>query len=397
MPRYTIDDPEMGELIAYLKTLDTKPSPGVSGSVVHLATVIGPDVPSQRKTQMLDVMQRYVDDHNARAGAGDGPAPLRWQLDVWTLSGTAVERRAQMILYYQKQPVLALVGGLTADTWLPQHQFCQEFKVACLFPNTSLPVTSMPAFYALYYDKGSVLDAQILARYFTDHAGEFGKGRIVQVVPRNWFGYEPAAALRGVFGRARARRIFDQVVEENAKLPVEFWRTLLDPGDVAAIVIWMDNPDLAGLADASAGHRLPPVFLAGSRDVGRLSGADPRIRDSLRMVLPRNPQATPPGEASWRDWMQAHALAIGEPELQANSYFVMRLLDEALRTSDGVYTSERVIERIEYSAGAVVAHPLLPSLNLGMGQRFAVKGAYILSAGAGSAAGTLVASDLIVP
>lgn len=408
MPRYGLDAPVMSGLIAYLKTLEAKPSPGISDSVVHLATVVGEGVPDGRRQAMLEVMQSYIEEHNARAAgqAAGTQAALRWQLDVWPLSGTAAERRARMVMEYRKQPVLALVGGLTRDTWLPQHQFCEEFKVACLFPDTELPVSSMPAFYAVYYDKGSILAAQVLARHFMDRKGEFATGRIVQVLPRNWFGYEPAAALRGAFGRAGARRILDQVVEEHSKLPAGFWQALLQGGDVAAIVLWMDDPDLSGLAALAAGGSLPPVFLAGSRDPGLVASADPALRERLRMVLPRDPGAAAPAAADWLRWMDARGLAVGDAMLQANAWFVMRLLDEALRTSGSACSAERLIERIEYSAGTVVPHPLLPSLSLGMGQRFAVKGGYVLAArgrgDAGTAGGAaapvpLTAGEWIVP
>jgi hypothetical protein len=44
----------------------------------------------------------------------------------------------------------------------------------------------------------------------------------------------------------------------------------------------------------------------------------------------------------------------------------------------------------------VVPHPLLPSISLGMGQRFAVKGGYILATSAGSG-GVPPSSDWVVP
>ena len=192
------------------------------------------------KRAMLEVMERYLQDLNDGSDARAGQEPARrdaaqpgadlrlhWELHVWTLGGTAQARRAQLQSYYAQQPVFALVGGLTTDTWLPVHEFCQQQKVPCLFPNTSLPVSGVAAFYAVYFDKGSVLKAQILARYFADHAKEFSSGRIVQVLPGNWSGYEPAAALRQAMGRVKAHRVIDQVVEPGTPTPPEFWRQVL--------------------------------------------------------------------------------------------------------------------------------------------------------------------------
>ena len=94
--------------------------------------------------------------------------------------------------------------------------------------------------------------------------------------------------------------------------------------------------------------------------------------------------------------MSQHHLAKTEALLQANTWFVMSLVDEAVRSNAGEFTPEHLIERIEYSVGGVVPHPLLESLSLGMGQRFAAKGGYILAPGAGGS-GPVAVTDLVVP
>ena len=223
MPRYAMAAEELGQLTDYLKKLAARPSPGVVDSVIHLATVLTQDVAPARKQAMLEVLQAYVDDlnHAGADRAAMGPAP-RWALHVWTLSGTAQNRRAQLLSEFARQPVFALVGGLSSDTWLPVHDFCQQQRVPCLFPNTSLPVSDRSAFYAMYFDRGSVLKAKILARYFADHARDLSPGRIVQVLPRNWGGYEPAAALRQAMGRVAARRVTDQVIDPAIRIPAQY-------------------------------------------------------------------------------------------------------------------------------------------------------------------------------
>jgi mono/diheme cytochrome c family protein len=410
MPRYALQPDELAQLIDYLKQLAARPSPGVANSVVHLATVVTEDVPPETKQAMLEVMQRYLQDLNdgsdskagkkaSRRDAAQAGADLRlrWELHVWTLSGTANARRAQLQSYYAQQPVFALVGGLTTDTWLPVHEFCQLQKVPCLFPNTSVPVADTPAFYAVYFDKGSVLRAQILARYFANNANEFSSGRIVQVLPGNWSGYEPAAALRQAMGRVKAHRVVDHVIDSHAPTPPEFWRQVLGQDSVCALILWTDNPDLAGLAELAGERPLPPIFVADSPYSGKPPPSDPRLNDRLRFISTLNPAAPMPAAASWSAWMTAHRLAKSDALLQANTYFVMSLIDEAVRANAGDFTPEHLIERIEYTVGSVVPHPMLASLGLGMGQRFAAKGGYILvprGDGSGSASAL---TDLVIP
>jgi ABC-type branched-subunit amino acid transport system substrate-binding protein len=361
---------------------------------------------------MLDVMQRYLDDLNdrgAKSGASEGASPglpgpggrpqLRWQLHVWTLDGTARNRRDQLQAYYARQPVFALVGGLSTDTWLPVHQFCQQQKVPCLFPNTNMPVSSSATFYAVYFDKGLVLKAQILARYFLDHPKEFSSGHIFQVVPADWSGFEPAAALRQAIGgrAAAARRVTDEVVQPGARIPAQYWRQLLDKGPCSALVLWLDDPDLAPLAELAGERDLPPIFIAGDSYNHAPPSSDPRLSGKLRMVSTLNPAAQPPGSSAWTDWMNTHRLAPSQALLQANTYFVMSLVDEAVRANAGDFTPEHLIERIEYSAGSVVSHPMLASLSLGMGQRFAAKGGYILAPRADGSGQLASLTGLIVP
>jgi hypothetical protein len=404
MPRYAMAPDELSQLIDYLKQLAARPSPGVSGGTVHLATVVTEDVPASRRQAMVDVMERYLRDLNdaadARPAADRGP---HWRLHLWTLSGTAQGRRTQLQAYFAQQPVFALVGGLTTDTWLPVHEFCQVERVPCLFPNTRLPVSGAPAFYALYFDRGSVLKAQILARYFADHPAQCPTGRILQVLPRDWSGQEPAAALRQSMGRARSHRVVDLVVEPGAATPPQFWREALGRQEVCALVLWSDSPDLAadlaGLAALSGELTLPPVFLSDDPYTGKPPSFDPRLGERLRFITTLDPAAAAgnPAMDAWSEWMRSHQLALSEPLLQANTWFVMSLVDEAVRANAGDFTPEHLIERIEYSVGSVVPHPMLRSAGLGMGQRFAAKGGYILRPGGDGPGSVAALTELVVP
>jgi len=95
--------------------------------------------------------------------------------------------------------------------------------------------------------------------------------------------------------------------------------------------------------------------------------------------------------------MSAHHLARSEALLQAHTYFVMSLIDEAVRSNAGEFTPEHLIESIEYTVGGVVTHPMLASLSLGMGQRFAVKGGYILTPRGDGSGSVSALTELVVP
>ena len=96
-------------------------------------------------------------------------------------------------------------------------------------------------------------------------------------------------------------------------------------------------------------------------------------------------------------WMSTHHLVKSQALLQANTYFVMSLIDEAVRANAGDFTPEHLIERIEYTVGSVVTHPMLASLSLGMGQRFATKGGYILAPRSDGSGSVSALTDLLIP
>ncbi|TLY63925.1 MAG: cytochrome c, partial [Gammaproteobacteria bacterium] len=175
MPRYQIDDAAMAELVAYLKEIKVVPNPGVSTAVLHFATIITPDADPVKRRGMLDVMNQYFADKNNAAARTKAPTlysshtmmfrvERRWQLHVWQLSGEAATWEAQLRNYLASQPVLAVISGLGGSNWGPVHQFCEAQALPCLFPNVEAPVGNDSDFYSVYFSRGVLLEAQLIAR-----------------------------------------------------------------------------------------------------------------------------------------------------------------------------------------------------------------------------------------
>ena len=65
MPRYALGDDDMASLIGYLKQLDPRPVPGVTGDgVVHFATIVTPDADPKKRRGMLDVLEKFFAQKN---------------------------------------------------------------------------------------------------------------------------------------------------------------------------------------------------------------------------------------------------------------------------------------------------------------------------------------------
>src|SRR5207249_3202173 len=128
MPRYQIDDATMAELIDYLKGIKVSPSPGVSTSVLHFATIITPDADPVKRRGMLAVMNQYFVDKNNAAARTKAPTlysshttmfrvERRWQLHVWELTGAPATWEAQLRRHLAAEPVFAVISGLGGSNW----------------------------------------------------------------------------------------------------------------------------------------------------------------------------------------------------------------------------------------------------------------------------------------
>ncbi|HEX6827960.1 MAG TPA: cytochrome c, partial [Burkholderiales bacterium] len=167
MPRYELNDGEMTALIAYLRSLSTRPSPGAGTESLQFATAVAPGIAADRRQAMLDVLRACVDDRNAvrlpergrmRLGAEIDFVPQRkWVLNLWELEGAPETWPAQLADHNGRKPTFALIAGLGAGDWGPVHAFCEQQGMPCLFPHVEAPSGREGDFYNLYWSRGVLL------------------------------------------------------------------------------------------------------------------------------------------------------------------------------------------------------------------------------------------------
>src|ERR1700732_4976692 len=205
MPRYQIDDATMAELIDYLKGIQVKPAPGVTSRELHFATIVTPDADPVKRRGMLDVMNQYFADKNNAAARTKAPTlysshammfrvERRWQLHVWELSGAPATWEAQLRRHLAAEPVFAVISGLGGSNWGPVHRFCEAQSLPCLFPNVEAPTGRDEDFYSLYFSRGVLLEAQLIAQQLEEPKASIR--RVVQVFRATDVGEHAAKALR---------------------------------------------------------------------------------------------------------------------------------------------------------------------------------------------------------
>jgi cytochrome oxidase Cu insertion factor (SCO1/SenC/PrrC family) len=360
MPRFPLNDEDMGHLAAYLRTLSVAPAPGVDAEAIHFATVFTPEVAPAERQAILAVMEAFFQRKNADTEgllrhAGGSPwykddlakGFRKWVLHVWDLQGSAEELESKM----REQPVFALLAG--AGDWRPVHDFCEREKVPCLLPGTLLPAGS--GAYTIYFNSGLAGEAKALASHLSQAT------RIIQVYRDT----EEGLALAEAFRKGLGDRVVDSRLGAKGPLP-----------KADDIVLWLEGKDVAALN--LDGFRR--IYLSSSL-------ADPAdLPASLRgKAVFTYPYALPGREGPHvyrvRAWLRSRGIERTHERQQLNAFYALSLAEHALDHMAGSFSRDFFVESIEREAEVELNPGVFPRLSLGPGQRFASKGCYIVRLG----------------
>ena len=270
---YALSDVEIKAVMAYLRQLSAELSPGVGEDTLHFATIVTPDVDPKQSEVMVGMMRTAFSQRNASQQVYSGrmrmpidllPRTLRnWELTVWELKGAPETWAAQLAENYRREPVFAVISGLSNTTWAPVHEFCQQEKLPCMLPSIALPPAET-AFYPLYYSRGVALEADVLARHLRNQEKK-APHRLVQVFRDDEVGRGAAQAL--------TEALHDSGVQvENRVLhgqePAGLKEALKGLSSKDAVMLWLRPADLSAVNKVStktAARRCLCVRLFGGR------------------------------------------------------------------------------------------------------------------------------------
>jgi hypothetical protein len=411
MPRFALNDADMTALIDYLKKLDARPNPGITDKVLHFATVITPDADPIKRRGMLDVMQRYFDDKNTFPF---GPSPTmrtsgkteysksmymanrRWQLHVWELTGPAPTWRAQLEQHLAQEPVLAVVSGLAGSNWAPVHEFCEREHLPCLFPNVEVPVDNSADFYSVYFSKGVLLEAELIAKAIAGPGPAGPAPTSVQQVYRAGDSGESAASVLAAALKRGGIAVRNQVIRAggHGQGVAEALRAV-SKADV--LVLWLRPDDLAALGDTSPAPA-SSVFISGL--MSGLEGA-PLPQDWRRrakMVYPFDlPERRSVRVAYPLGWFSMRRIPVVAEQVQADTYLACGLLAETLKRMADNIVQPYLVEQLQTSIERRIITGYYPHMVLGSNERFASKGGYIVHFAQASGKRLVAESDWVVP
>ena len=374
MPRYPLNDDDMSALIAYLRQLSSRPSPGIDATAAHFATVIAPQQDVARKQAFIQVLQNcFQERHPPDAGS------RAWQLLVWELTGSPNTWDAQLRTRLAEQPVFALISGLGSEEWEPVHRFSEMEKLPSLFPNLDAAPPADQDFYSFYFSKGVLLEAEVLGQYFAENARALGLTRVVQLVLADSAGAKAAGALHNLL-KQQSIAVEEHVLAEATANEIRAQLSTLTRAD--ALVVWLTRSQLETLKS------VPPPAVGQIVFSGWLSGLEkapipPAWKDIGRMVYPVDaPQRRDVRmQFNLRPWLSKHSIEYDDEILLGNTLAACNLLSEAMSRLRGSYFRDYLIEMVQnYPAGMgnAPAPQAFPRFVLGPGQRYSSKGAYIV-------------------
>jgi hypothetical protein len=408
MPRFRIDDAAMASLIAYLRALTSAPVPGVTDDTLHFATIITPDADPVARRGMLDVLERFFADKNEfqRGGARTiQPSATntraityrvtrRWQLHVWELSGPPADWGRQLHARLEAEPVYAVISGLGGKTWEPVHRFCEQAALPCLFPNVDLPVDAEQDFYPVYFSKGVLLEAQLIAHDLQGRAPEARPARVIQI-------YRPDD-----IGTAAARALQNDPALHGFKIEARVLPTGSSAANVSAalrdlrpddeLVLWLRPADLAALP-----ARLPPIArVLASGLLANLENAPlpAEWRPVTRLAYPFDPPNLRMVRMNYPlGWFKVRRIPVVAERVQSDTYLACGILAETLNEMLDSFVRDYLIERIEVMLSHRLITGYYPRQGLAPGQRFASKGGYLVRFAEPQGSKLVIDGEWIVP
>jgi hypothetical protein len=435
MPRYQLDDRNMATLIAYLKNLSGEVSPGVDKNYtsIRFATVIAGDVPVGERKEMLAFLESVMSHHNRQGqiknkylqiGDENKAAPFnypKFQLAVWQLSGPADTWRAQLDEYYRKEPVFALLGGLSAGNWQPVHEFSEQNRIPCLLPVTDLPVISDSDWYTLYFNKGVYQEGESTARYLALHSDPAGGTSVLQIIEDSPRARALAAGFLDAW-KEQGRTAPESVsLKAGEVISATHIHRLNEQKHPAAIVLWTAAGTIPVLDSLAADKGAPMVFVSSSLLQKDLMTIPEKARGFTYISYPyRLEQGTDLFTNNARNWIKQRNIPDNGTRISTRLYSLTNVLLEPFKVvkrdfnpaglGKGNVIMEEQFEMMmhvkrnyyrDYLFDVIGMFGDRPSidferLSFGPGQRYMSKGCYIVQLSPGSKPELLKKSDWVI-
>ncbi len=412
MPRYPLSDRDMSILISYLEMLSSEPSSGATSQGFRFATIVTDDVSEVDRRALLLPLQNFIAQKNQQVTMyndfikfGYTPtADMKYAfrnaaLDVWELKGPPETWQAQLEGYYAKQPVFAVLGGISNSDWQPVHDFCEAQRLPCLFPITDFPVVSETGWYTYYLNKGYYQEGETVARYLNRLETLPAETPILQIVQDSPTGRALAAGFQKTWKELERPDLPIMTLTAAQLRDRNTLPSLLKQQKPGVLLLWTDAEPLPYLPELAARLSVPGMVFVSSGYLGKKSVTIPeKVRDRVYVTYPYRltPYVGPktggidsrvPILASFRD--------LGDRRIASRtvSALTQATLLGLSKLNDDLYR-DNLIDIMSMQMDLTVKD--YERLSFGPGQRYVSKGCYIIQLGMGAEPALLPRSDWVI-
>jgi cytochrome c553 len=388
MPRYDISDEDVANLTAFLKSNYATYDNGVEAERIHMATIIAGDVPQENADAVTDLVEAYAGWINKAINvnlARPGFSPYyrsefvdsyrRWEPAIWRLTGDSSTWGEQLARYYEAQPAFFVTASLVQGDYSPIADFCDEKKMPCMLPITSLPrETDLEQSFTLYFSRGLTLEAKALAIFLSESDST---GNTVQIQFPEAESVKPAEAFT-----ARMKSLTDDpvktlLVNEADDLDAVLAKALAKKPK--NLVFWAgqnSNKVVTALNNADLGETRVYLPSPSLNDI-RASLSEDKHK-SVRVTYPYDdPKNYHPESFRIRAWIGSRKLNVPDWTMMLQAYYSLKVSEFALSHLWVDYYGAYMIELTEHDLGVGFDPGPYPRLQLGPGQRFGSKGALV--------------------
>ena len=374
MPRYTMSEPDMKDLVAYIKKIETDLDPGLEEDVIRLGTLLPLEGPLQGLGHaMKSVLDGYFKDIND----GGGIHGRRIVLVVGEYVPDAMRGEWNARDFLQKETIFAMVSGYVTGIEPEIAALAEEKEMPLVGPHTVSPDDGDGLYsYSFYLLGGISHQAQVLSRYA--NAELQAKQKRLAIVRPNGAVYEAAARSAQVESAADADSIltisyqppYFDAVDTARKLRQESVGTVLFLGTANDLRRLADE---AGRNDWTPDLMLPGVFASkGMFDIP--AGYEGRV------LLAYSSMPSDHTEKGVREFEQLHAehgLDYRHSTAQISAFVAAKVLVEGLKRAGRDLSRARLVSELE---GLSDFQPgLMPPISYNATRRIGALGGYVVA------------------
>lgn len=413
MPRYRLEDNEMEILISYLKSLSSEYSPGVDSKNLRFATVITDEVPTELQEEQFLLLDKLINQLNEQARnferrlkdpklgrhlSKTGRMVFRnLTLTRWTLKGPAESWKAQLEEYYRKEPVFALLGGITTGDWKPIHEFSESNRIPCIFPQTDFPVISDSSIYTFYLSKGYYQEGETTARFINRNLDTGAERPVVQIIRDTPEGRALSTGFLKTWHELGHKAPLTITLKPGSPLTKDIVTRQITTDQPVTLLVWDGTETISTLRAITDLKITPAAVFVSSTYLGIKTAVLP---DSMRdITYISHPYRLAQEETQLENYFFGSKLNVKYSNdnlirTVKRSYPINKILIQVLSEMKENFYRDYVLDLVSMSIDHKV--PLYERLSFGPGQRYASKGCYIVQLSKGNNPTFINKSDWVI-